>query len=282
MFSNQDVADYYDQTQHHYENWWQLRDHLSLHYGIWEQETKTFAEALENTNRILAETAGISDQTRVLDAGCGVGGAAMFLAKQYKAQVRGISLSPKQIKLANETAFSRNLSDRVQFELKDFTATEYESESFDVVWACESVCHAQDKQAFTDEAFRLLKPGGKLVLFDFFLTAEDQEDSKAYINKWAATWGVPAFRSVTGFQDDLKVSGFRKINQQDYTSKIQKSAKRLYNAAIWGAIPAEFYNLFHPKVQRWTKTHYQCGYWQYKALKKDLWKYSLFSAEKPA
>ena len=281
MFSTKDVADYYDQTQHHYEHWWKLGDHLSLHYGIWLDETKTFAEALANTNQIMADAAKIGAEDLVMDAGCGVGGAAFFLAKTKHARVKGVSLSPKQIALATNRSQDLQLDGRVLFAKMDFTKTSFPDAAFNVVWACESVCHALAKAAFTNEAFRLLKPGGRLVLFDFFKSHDPQDDPQQLVKKWGATWGVQDFSSPQAFHKNLKASGFQNIRSKDYTANVQKSAKRLYTAAIFGAVPAEFYNLFHPHVQRWTKTHYQCGYYQYKALKKRLWKYLLFTAEKP-
>ena len=79
MFSTKDVAEYYDSTQLHYENWWSLKSNLSLHYGMWEERTKTFSESLKNTNEVLLKISGILETVKVLDAGCGFGGAAFFI-----------------------------------------------------------------------------------------------------------------------------------------------------------------------------------------------------------
>ena len=97
MFTINDIAEYYNTTQIHYENWWDLKNNLSLHYGIWEKETKIFSESLNNTNRIMMELAHIIESDKVLDAGCGVGGAALFLSTQTNAQVIGISISQRQV-----------------------------------------------------------------------------------------------------------------------------------------------------------------------------------------
>lgn len=279
MFTNDEVADYYNTTQVHYEQWWNLKKNLSLHYGIWEPGITSFSEAVVNTNKTLLKTAQITNKDIVLDAGCGVGGAAFFVNETTGAHVTGLSLSQKQINLAKGISTSKNKEHKVQFQLMDFTETSFPSESFDAIWACESVCHA-NKEAFIKESFRLLKKGGRLIMSDFFLTDENQRDKNQWIDKWKGTWAISDFVSCKNFNDLLNKEGFENINCTDYTKNINRSAKRMYYAALVGSIPSTLYNILHPKVSRFAKTHYKCGYYQYKALKENLWTYNMFYAEK--
>ena len=115
---------------------------------------------------------------------------------------------------------------------------------------------------------------------DFFLTNENQQDPHDWIKKWGDTWGISHFVSCDFFSDHLKKTGFEKVKTFDYTDQIRKSARRMYYAALLGAVPSEIYNLLHPKVSRFAKTHYKCGYFQYQALRADLWKYHIILAEK--
>ncbi|MFK8039250.1 MAG: cyclopropane-fatty-acyl-phospholipid synthase family protein [Crocinitomicaceae bacterium] len=279
MFSAKDIAEYYNTTQVHYEKWWNLKKGLSLHYGIWDENTKNFTDSLINTNRILMELSKISNTDKVLDAGCGVGGATIFLNDQKNAEVIGITLSEKQLKFANEIAEQRKIDHKVKFKLMDYTQTSFESESFDVIWACESISSAADKLLFIEEAYRLLKKGGRLIMSDFFISNQDQNDPHSWIKKWSDTWGV-SLETNDFFINNLKNKGFTTINTFDYTSKINKSAKRMYYASLLGAVPSELYNLFHPNVSRFAKTHYKTGYYQYKALKANLWQYQIVLAVK--
>ncbi len=280
MFSNNDIAEYYDTTQNHYEKWWDLKKHHSLHYGIWDKSTRTFGDALENTNRQLFQAAGIQPTDKVLDAGCGVGGAAFFIHGTAGAEVNGISLSEMQVSQANAMAGEKGVSDKVKFHVMDFTKTDFPDESFDVVWACESVCHAAEKADFIKESYRLLKKGGRLVLFDFFLTKKGVEDSSKWIDKWKRTWAVPDFVTKEYFMDKARESGFAEVNHQDYTSNIRKSARRMLYGSMLGVTFAEGYALLHPKVSRFARDHYKCGYYQYRALNHDLWRYQLIKAVK--
>jgi len=280
MFEKKDIAEYYNTTQTHYEQWWNLKKHLSLHYGIWDEKTKTFGDAIINTNKILLKLSQISGTDKVLDAGCGVGGAAFFINKSTNAKVIGISLSEKQISLAKKTAIDNNVEDKVEFHIMDFTNTTFPSESFDVIWACESVCHASNKVDFIEECFRLLKKGGRLILCDFFLTDTNQDDKKQWIYKWKTTWAVQDFVTKDYFVTNLQQKGFHTINTWNHTDDIRKSAKRLYYASLIGFIPSIIYNLFHPNISRFAKTHYKCGYYQYRALNENLWNYNIILAEK--
>ncbi len=225
------------------------------------------------------EIAGITQADRVLDAGCGVGGAAIFLNTMKKAEVTGISLSEKQIEFAKEQVTKYYPGANVRFEVMDFTNTSFPDNSFDVVWACESVCQA-DKKAFVKESLRILKNGGRLILTDFFLTKEHQRDNNEWIRKWCDTWAVTELVTCDYFTQRLAEGGFSNLRSFDYTSNIKHSARRMYLASIFGAIPSELYNLFHPGVSRFAKTHYRCGYFQYRALKEELWCYKIILAIK--
>ncbi|MFZ1807795.1 MAG: methyltransferase domain-containing protein [Cyclobacteriaceae bacterium] len=280
MFKAEDIAEYYNTTQIHYEQWWDLARSYSLHYGIWNDTIKNFTEAAINTNKVMMELSEIQDDDRILDAGCGVGGAAIFLCLQKNVRVTGITLSQKQIDFANALANKKGLSDSVDFQLMDYTQTSYPDESFDVIWACESVSSCPDKSLFINEAHRLLKKGGKLILSDCFLTEDNQFDSKNWTKKWGKTWAVSNLSSGQSFVKTLDRIGFSNTKMIDYTNHIQRSAKRMYYASLLAAIPSELYKIINPKVSRFAKNHYKCGIYQYKALRENLWRYKVIVSVK--
>ena len=280
MYSNKDVEQYYDLSQTHYKRVWDLQRSRSLHYGYWDSSTKNFHEALLNINKILAEKAGINKQHKVLDAGCGIGGSSLWLAKNIGCNVTGISLSAKQVQTANNLALAENLQSLAIFEQQDFTATKYEAESFDIIWAIESVCHANDKSKFLNEAYRLLKKGGKLILADFFKQENLAEKDAALIKQWANGWAIDDFATIQNFNEHLNNAGFHHTNIENATAKIIPSAKRLYRAYFPGVVGGFLYKLFNPKPTIYGKKNIDTAYLQYKALNQNLWTYNIVLTEK--
>ncbi len=279
-FSSKDIATYYDVSEDHYMYFWDLNQSRALHYGYWEDTTKTFREALANINKILSEKANINEGTKVLDAGCGIGGSSIWLAKNKQANVTGITLSAKQAARANAYVKEIGLQDCVQFQVKDFTQTDFDEQSFDVVWAIESVCHASNKEDFVKEAYRLLKPGGRLIMADFFIVKDGNETDERELNAWGHGWAVPFFEKESIFHEMLERSGFRSIQMMDATKNIIKSAKRLYYAFFPGWIVSKIYNLVHKNTTEFSKNNVYTAYYQYKTLKKGLWKYCIIHATK--
>ena len=281
-FDTTDVADYYDQTLIHYKQWWNLSDSHSLHYGMWLDGTTSFKESLLNTNKVMAEKAQIKPDAKVLDAGCGVGGAAMYLAETRNCNVRGITLSTKQVEFAKQSIERKNLQDKVQVEVMDYTNTDFADSEFDNCWACESSSSALQATSFCHEMYRLLKPGGSLVLTDFFWPKLNMNDVGQYMKKWGDTWGISSFDDIEAFNKHLEVAGFVNIRIEDYTDEVTPSAKRMYKAYRLGAPFSRLYNLLHRrKVSRFARTHFLCGKYQYKALINGLWRYYLITADKP-
>lgn len=277
---NTDIIHYYETCDEHYSMLWHLNTHMAMHYGFWDKNTKNLKEALYNLNELLANAANISATDRVLDAGCGVGGSSLYLGRTRACRVEGITLSSKHVNQANAKSELEGLSDKVHFSVNDFTSSNFPDESFDVVWAIESVCHANEKRDFLKEAFRVLKKGGKLVMVDFFRTMAEPNAKEAYwLDNWARTWAVPHYEFKSHFIDKANEVGFKNVLATNYTKNIWPSARILY----FYFFPGMAWNYLLKFFNKHNKAHIEniwSAYYQFHALKKDYWSYEMITAEK--
>lgn len=226
------IARYYDECYVDYRVLWLNTHNLAIHYGYWDEETTTHSGSLLNMNRVLAEQAGISPGQVVLDAGCGLGGSAIWLAERHQVKVFGVTLAQSQARKARKFAKKRGVASQVEFGVADYCGTPFANDSFDIVWGLESICYALDKRAFIKEAYRLLRPGGRLVVADGFakrttFNAAEWEAVQAFLDGWT----VPNLVTPTQFQSYLEESGFVDIGVTDITSNVMPSAERMYRTA---------------------------------------------------
>ncbi len=277
----QRIVQYYRETEHAYRDSWDLDKSLSIHYGYWDETVKDFPGSLLRMNEVMAEAAGIRSADQVLDAGCGVGGSSIFLAERYGCRVTGISLSERQVLQAGDNAGKKGLGDRVHFEIMDYASTVFPDSGFDVVWGCESICYAADKQQFIREAFRLLKPGGRLVVADGFVT-EWADNERPVIRQWLDGWQVNYLETPLRFENFMRETGFQQIHYRDISKETMRSSRRLYRFywlaslyLLWKKI-----SFSRPASEMQKKNIRACRY-QYRGMKKGWWRYGLFTAQKP-
>jgi ubiquinone/menaquinone biosynthesis C-methylase UbiE len=159
-------------------------------------------------NEVMMMAAGIKATDKVLDAGCGIGGSSIFLASTLGCKVTGITLSERQVQQATGNAKQKGIDELVDFRTINYCATDFPDESFDVVWGCESICYADSKEQFIKEAFRLLKPGGRLVVADGFVSDFENNDNPI-IRQWLDGWQVNYLESPKRFEMFMQQSGFK-------------------------------------------------------------------------
>jgi SAM-dependent methyltransferase len=143
----------------------------AIHRELWGPGVRTRGEAAHHAHGLVLGELG-PDARRVLDLGCGVGTAALYLAERRPVEVLGISISPEQVRLAEGyAARSRDLQGRVGFLEADFTALPEGVTGFDLAFAIEAFVHADPAAAFFREVARALRPGGALVIIDDLLAS---------------------------------------------------------------------------------------------------------------
>lgn len=115
-----EIRSYYRSTFPDYRDFWMDNDNLSMHFGYRDRAATDHAASLIKANEVLADLTKIGAGDRVLDAGCGIGGGSLWLAKNRGARVTGIALGADQISKAVREAKRRSLEAQTEFLVADF------------------------------------------------------------------------------------------------------------------------------------------------------------------
>lgn len=163
----------------------------------------------------------------ILELGCGKGFNVAHLARvNEEARIVGVDLTPKHIHIASEKyAKVSNL----EFQIGDFQSLQFGNEEFDLVFEVEALCHAENPQLAFGEVFRVLKPGGRFVIFDGFraadLTAFSQDLQRA-VQLVELTMAVKQFPPLHHWLGLAKDVGFKTIATDDLSDAIMPNLER--------------------------------------------------------
>jgi cyclopropane fatty-acyl-phospholipid synthase-like methyltransferase len=163
------VGDYYNQWQQHYNDV----------YGdtIQAYRPKDKNELMQ----YIAQSSDIADGMKVLDAGCGICGPAIWLAKHYNVHITGVTVSQIQVEQSIESIRKNCRSEAIEVLHGDYheLSSMFKADTFDRILFLESLGHAADVSRVIGETYKVLKPGGCIYIKDFYY----KEPSDNYWNK---------------------------------------------------------------------------------------------------
>ena len=251
------------------------------HFGFYPDKTNNISEkkAQELMQDLLAERLEIKNNQFILDAGCGQGFASTYLVKKYNCRVIGITIVPFEIMKARRLAEKLMVSSQIEYRLMDYSNTEFEDNTFDSIYAMESLVHSPDANATLKEFLRILKPEGTLAIFDY--TISNDKEFNCYEKKmWDTIVELTAMGSIKSMRHDsfailLKKAGFESVTREDISGNVLPSIKKLNKLA---KIPYIFVDSL--KLHRYF-INVTAAIEVYKLAEKGLFKYNIFTAKKP-
>lgn len=228
----QNIQTFYDESSALWERVWGEHMHHGF-YGLTGTQKKERRQAQIDLIDALLKWADIQQATAILDAGCGIGGSALYLSDRYQAQVTGVTLSGQQAARANERAAIAGLAERAQFQVADVLNTPFDDATFDFIWSMESGEHYPDKGQFFREAYRLLKPGGRLLMATW---CHRPTDSLAGNLTETEQWHLDALYQVYHLPYVLALPDYVHLSEQAGLTDIQAADWSDAVAPFWDAV----------------------------------------------
>ncbi|MDH3715029.1 MAG: methyltransferase domain-containing protein [Gammaproteobacteria bacterium] len=116
--------------------------------------------------RELISNLALQPDARVLDVGCGLGGSAFLMAREFGLRVDGIDLSHNMLAMARNRRDAYGLRGRVSFEHGD-CLTLRRPGRYDAVYSRDVFLHIRDKAKLFEVLLDSLRPGGQLLFTDY-------------------------------------------------------------------------------------------------------------------
>jgi tocopherol O-methyltransferase len=220
----QQIQQFYDASSGLWENIWGEHMHHG-YYGVDGQKKLDRRQAqIDLIEELLRWSAYNSPETpKIIDIGCGIGGSSLYLAEKLHGEVVGITLSPVQANRAQERAATAGLSNRAIFKVANALDIPYPDNTFDLVWTLESGEHMPDKDKFLQECYRILKPGGRMILATWCHRSTEGRagaltpDETKHLQKIYDVYCLPYVISLPDYEEIVTKCGFQGMRSADWS-----------------------------------------------------------------
>ncbi|HEY9748696.1 MAG TPA: methyltransferase domain-containing protein [Allocoleopsis sp.] len=237
----QQIQQFYDASSGLWERIWGEHMHHG-YYGLDGQEIKERRQAQIDLVEELLKWADVNQASTILDVGCGIGGSSLYLAEKFQAAATGVTLSPVQATRATERSREAGMSNlstqpSAQFFVKDALNTGFADNSFDLVWSLESGEHMPDKRKFLQECYRVLKPGGTLIMATWCHrpTTPDEPlttDERQHLADIYRVYCLPYVISLPEYEAIARQLTFQNIRTADWSDAVAPFWDKVIESAL--------------------------------------------------
>jgi phosphoethanolamine N-methyltransferase len=203
----------------------------------------------EATTREILGLVAFTPGMRVLDVGCGLGGAAFLMAQIYGAYVHGLDLSLNMLKIANKRCQEADLTHAVTFEHADILGYD-RPEAYDLAHSRDVFLHIHDKVRLFMNIRRCLRPGGRVLFTDYLCRAGPKSAAfEAYIrSRHYDLCPLDEYRLL------LEQAGFEVLLAQDRTAEfiaiLERELEQLAASRLGAREQAALAQSWQDKIQR--------------------------------
>jgi ubiquinone/menaquinone biosynthesis C-methylase UbiE len=155
---------------------------------------------------------GFSPATHVLDVGCGLGGAARFVASRYGSRVTGIDLTDEYVATGNTLCKWTGLDQRISLRRGNALAMPFDDGKFDGAYMLHVGMNIENKEQLADELARVLRSGSVLGIYDVMRTGPGD---LSYPLPWAATPDLSTVAELYRYTKALETAGFAVISERN-------------------------------------------------------------------
>ena len=224
----QDIREFYDASSGMWEQIW--GEHM--HHGYYGKNGNYKLERRQAQIELIEELILWSGcdldkaPENIIDVGCGIGGSTLHLAQKFGSQATGITLSPVQASRAKERATEAGLDNHVRFEVANALEMPFADNTFDLVWSLESGEHMPDKTKFLAECYRVLKPGGKIILATWChretnsLAGDLTVNEIAHLKEIYRVYCLPYVISLGDYRQIALECGFNNLKSDDWSISV--------------------------------------------------------------